>query len=716
MAVIGYIRKHSAIAVILVGISLVAFLVGPNLIDWASNVLGYSSGPGTKREVGIINDQSIPLAEFEGLTLENVELTKINQQKANLTSEEIYTIKDQTWNQRVNEVIMQEEYEKLGLTISTEEMIDQLRGTDPHRLVKQYFVNENGQYDPGLVVQYIQNLDRMTASDRAQWENFKEFIYSDRLNSKYNALISKGYYLPEALAEMEYHNTSDFIEVAYVAPKFTEIPDSIAGESTDKQYREYYEDTKHKFIQDDSRDIEFVVFNILPSDEDLQAIEEETMEIFREWTYANNPAQYVSNIPGNRYDSSWYGPGELSLFIDSVMFNEEIGVFVEPYKEGKAWHMARLMERQLRPDSASAEHVLISYQGAFRANPEMTRTKEEAQSLADSLYTVLRNDVSKLPQIAMELSDDGSVQTNMGNIGWFQDGEMVYGFNQAGIMGNKDDITLVETPFGFHIIHVTGQSEPRTKVRVAQIEVPIEYSSETYDEYYTVASRFAGENNTREKFDQAVIDQGLDKREGSYLREMQLDLPTFTNTRQIIRWTYMDDRKIGDVSPMFDIGGQLVVAVYIGKREKGVVPYDIMKERLVNNLKNERKADYIIDKIEELGTTTDLQAIANEFNTKVDTNKNLTFNARNFPGYGTEHNVIGSLFTFDEGEYTGIIKGNAGVFVAKINKVYEAPDLDDYSAYVNQKKMEFEQRVTSAFPYQALENAAEIQDYRRYFY
>jgi peptidyl-prolyl cis-trans isomerase D len=153
MAVIGYIRKHSAIAVILVGISLVAFLVGPNLIDWARNVLGYSTGPGAVREVGIINGQSVSVAEFDGLTLKNVELTKLNQQKPDLSANEIYDIKNQTWEQKLNEIIMQEEYDKLGLTISPDEMIDLLRGTEPHRLIKQYFVGESGIYDPNLVVQ-----------------------------------------------------------------------------------------------------------------------------------------------------------------------------------------------------------------------------------------------------------------------------------------------------------------------------------------------------------------------------------------------------------------------------------------------------------------------------------------------------------------------------------------------------------------------------------
>ena len=715
MAVIGYIRKHSAIAVILVGISLAAFLVGPNLIDWFQNVLGYNTGPGSKREVGIVNGESISLIEFENLSNKNVELQKINQQKSDLSSEDIYVIKDQTWQQRVREILMQNEYEELGMKVTVNEMDDQLMGPDPHPLIRQYFVNENGQYDPLLVRQYMQNLSRMTPNDRAQWENFKEFIYLDRLNNKYNNLIIKSFFLPEKLAEVEYRNNADIIEARYVAPKYTETDDNLVPESTEKQYREYYEENKHRHTQNASRDIEFVVFNIVPSDEDLLAIEKEAHDIFRDWTYANDPGRFVNNIPGNHYDSVWYGRGALSLFIDSVMFAADIGVFIEPYKEGPAWHMARLMDRQMRPDSASAEHILIAYSEAFRANPNLTRTREEAMALADSIYQIIRINPAKLPELSLSLSDDGSAANNSGNLGWFQDGEMVYSFNEAAIKGKKGDIVMIESPFGYHVIHVTGLAKPTMKVRVAQIEVPIEFSSETHDEYYRIAARFAGENTTKEKFDQAVIDQGLEKREATFLREMQLDLPTFTNTRQIIRWVYWDDRKVGDVSPLFDTGKQLFVVIYNGSREDGVVPYNDLKDRLVNNLKNERKADYIISRIEEMGTY-DLSAIAEAFNISVDTLTGFSFNSRNIPGYGTEHEVIGKLFTYEEGENTGPIKGNAGVFVAEIDHKYEAPELGSYDAYVNQKRTDFEQRVQNNFAYKAIENTASIKDFRKYYY
>lgn len=716
MAVIGYIRKHSAIAVILVGISLVAFLVGPNLIDWARNVLGYSSGPGSKREIGIVNGQSITLAEFEGLTQKNVELTKLNQQKAELSAEEIFDIKNQTWAQHVKEMIMQEEYDKLGISVTDDEMIELLRGRDPHRLIRQYFVNENGVYDPNLVVGYMQNIDQLQPQDRAQWENFKEFIYNDRLTTKYNSLMSLGFYYPGAFAEMEYHNNSDIYTARYIGMKYDVLPDSLVPEPTESQKEDIYEEIKNQYVTTKTRDIEYVVFNILPSEKDLQEIREETNEIFEEWIKSNNPGEFVNNVPGNRYDSSWYAAGELPVRIDSLMFAEEIGTFVEPYKDGSSWYMARLMEKDVRPDSASAEHILIAYEGAFRSDPELTRSKEEAEQLADSIYNVLRRDVDKLEEIAIEKSDDGSVVNNNGNLGWFRDGFMVHSFNDAVIKGKKDDVILVETVFGFHIIHITDISEEKEKVRVAMIEIPIEYSSETYDTYYATARKFAGENNTMEKFDQAVIDEGLEKREAKFLREMQRDIPTLENTRQVIRWVFWDEREVGDVSPLFDIGGKLLVVSYIGGTEPSDdIPMDQINDHLNMRAINENKADYYREQIDELATD-DIYAIAQTFDVKVDTVDNMTFTSRNLPGFGTENNVLGQLFAMNEGENSGALEGNGALFIIELDNISIAPALDDYSTFSNRKRTNFNSYINNNYMYRSLENNAEIKDYRRYFY
>jgi hypothetical protein len=313
------------------------------------------------------------------------------------------------------------------------------------------------------------------------------------------------------------------------------------------------------------------------------------------------------------------------------------------------------------------------------------------------------------------MSDDGSAANNAGNLGWFKDGQMVYAFNEAAINGEEGDITLVETAFGYHVIHVKELTEAEERVRVAQIEIPIEYSSETYDQYYAQARRFAGENDTYEKFSQAVIDEGLEVREARFLREMQRDLPGLENTRQIIRWVFWDDREVGDVSTLFDIGGKLVVVAYTKGRDEGEVPLDEIKERLALQVINAKKAEYYKERVKELGTD-DIYVIAQSFGAKVDTIDNMTFATRNLKGYGTEHDVIGYLFALNEGENSGVIKGNGGVFIVEMDKVFKAPPMDDYSSYAGQKTMNFDSFIMNNMDYRALENNADIKDYRRYFY
>ena len=260
--------------------------------------------------------------------------------------------------------------------------------------------------------------------------------------------------------------------------------------------------------------------------------------------------------------------------------------------------MARLMDVQMRPDSMKAEHILIAYEGAFRADEGITRTKEQAQKTADSLMDVLRADKTKLQALAFQMSDDGSAKTNNGDLGWFADGSMVGPFNEAVLVTKEGDLVMVETMFGYHVIKVTGKKDPVKKVRVAIVKRAVEPSSKTFQDIYAQASTFAGENNTRDKFETAVTNLGLNKRTATYLREMGNSIPGIENPREIIRWAYYEGIKLGEVSPVFDVGGSYVVAVLTAVREKGIMPLDQMKENLKTFVMNEKKAEVIKEKTE----------------------------------------------------------------------------------------------------------------------
>lgn len=707
MAVIGTIRKHSALAVILVGVAITAFIVS----DLFS---GKRGGRNSIPSLGTIAGEEITVTDYNRRVDENIEMQRANQNKENLTAQETFDIRQSTWTQYLNEIIMGKEYDRLGLTVTTEELYDLVQGPRPHNLIRQYFQDPNTQqYSPQMVINFLQNLDNMKPEVKKQWLNLEKYIKEDRMTQKYQALVSKGYYVPEAFAGMDYVNKKKNAEVRFVAVRYTTIKDEEVT-LTDKDYEAYYEKNKHTYEQEPSRDIDYVIFEVLPSAEDRTAVRESVYQVYDDFRNVSDYVAFVNSTSDNRYDSTWFKKGQLPLTLDSLLFSSPVGTFVPPFEENNAWHMARLMDIQARPDSMKAEHVLIAYKGAYRAAETTTRTKEQAEKTADSIFNVLNTDKTKLQALAYQLSDDGSAKDNNGDLGWFADGNMVGPFNEAVLKGNVGDLVKVETIFGYHIIKITGKQDPVTKIRAAVIDRSIDPSSKTFQDVYTQASAFAGENNTRTKFETAVTDLGLNKRSATYLKEMGNTIAGIDYPREIIRWAYYKGIKTGEVSPVFDVGGSYVVAVLTTVREKGAIPLEQMKENIKTFVLNEKKASTIIEKIKNSGS--DIYQIASEFSTKVDTNLNLTYSSRNIPGFGSEFQVIGEIFSMNEGEQSDPIQGNGGVFVVKLDRFYEPPQVADYKVYRDQILSTFRSRMNGNPMFTALQKKAKIEDNRLLFF
>jgi peptidyl-prolyl cis-trans isomerase D len=708
MALIGTIRKHSALAVILVGVAISAFIVSDL----------FTGKRGSKRSlpsVGTIAGEEITVKDYNQRVEDNIEIQRNNQNKENLTAQETFDIRQNTWTQYLNEIIMGKEYERLGLSVTTDELYDLVQGPRPHSLIRQYFQDPaTKQYSPEMVLNFLQNLDNMKPEVKKQWLNLEKYIKDDRMTQKYQALVSKGYYMPQAFAGMDFTNKKKNAEIRYVAVKYTTIKDEDVV-LTDKDYEAYYEKNKHMYEQEPSRDLDYVIFEVLPSAEDRSQTRESVYQVYDDFRNTPDYITFVNSTSDKRYDSTWFKKGQLPVMIDSLLFSSAVGTFVPPYEENNAWHMARLMDIQARPDSMKAEHILITYQGAYRAAESVTRTKEEAERLSDSLMNVLNADKTKLKALAFQLSNDASAKENNGDLGWFADGSMIYQFNEAVLKGNVGDLVKVATPFGFHIIKITGKKEPVTKIRVAVIDRAIAPSSKTFQDVYTQASSFAGENNTRTKFETAVTDQGLNKRSATYLREMGNSIPGIDYPREIVRWAFYEGIKTGEVSPVFDIGGSYVVAVLTVIREKGIMPLEQMKDNIKNFVLNEKKASMIKEKINSSGSS-DIYQIARDFNTKVDTNLTLTFSSRNIPGFGSEFQVIGEIFAMNEGDLSEPIQGNGGVFVVKVDRFYEPAQAPNYNSNRDQMMAAFRSRMNSNPMFSALQKKAKIEDNRLLYF
>jgi peptidyl-prolyl cis-trans isomerase D len=707
MAIIGEIRKHYWLLVAIIGVALLLFV----LSDFQRK-----KGKQTNT-IGTVAGEKIAINEFNKRVEENTELQKANSGKGNLTAEENYQVRQQTWNQVVNEIVMNKQYDMLGVSVSIEELDDLIRGKNPHQVIEQSFRDQKtGQFDPKLVTQFLQNLDNpemVTPENKQRYLQMEKYIKSDRQSTKYNSLITKAFYVPTAFAKRNYNESNTMAQVRITGIPYQTVSDS-AVKVTDADYEKYYAEYKYRFNQDKPvRDIDYVLFEPKMSAEDMTLLKSNIQKAYNEFLVTTDVAGFVNSTSDNRYDSTWHRRGSFSPNIDTMLFSAPVGQVNQPVEDNGMYRIFKVVDRQEKPDSLRASHILISYAGT--PIKTATRTREAASKLADSILNVVQKTPASFEAIAGTLSDDAAAKTKLGDLGWFADGAMVPEFNEAVLKGSVGDIKKVETQFGYHIIKVVGKKNPSTKIKVASVDFAMEPGSRTIEALYNDASNFAATNNTMEKFEKAVKDKGLNLRSAPKLSESDNSIPGLTAAREVVRWSFNVDTDKGTVSNVFDVEGTYVVAVLKNKVEKGIIPLDVIKEQIKPLVIREKKAEYLIKKVnDQFAKAKDLNAILRLFpNTKIDT-VDVSFTSANIPNYGHEAKVTGQIFSAKKAQVIGPIQGEQGVYSFILDTMKEPPATTDFENQKKQMAMYFQSRAGMLS--NILQEKADIKDNRLTFY
>jgi len=704
MAAIGSIRKHSTLLVIVIGGALAAFILG----DFMKRR--------NRRDVnaGKVNGVEITIMDFNKKLDQNIENAKQQQHTKSLSTNETYRLREQTWEQLVRQILMDQQYKDLGIQVGTDEMFNLIQGPNPHPLIKRYFVNpKTGRYDRNLVIQYLQNFDRLPEAAQHQWLMLEDYIRADQMQKKYNALIAQGYYIPKAIAQRMYDNENTRAHIEYVAARYSNLPDSKI-KVTEADYQKYYDEHKNEFKQKKSCTIEYVSFNVLPSASDIAKARKEAILTAKDFKETDNPIQFAKANSDHLYDTSWLKEGTLPSPIDSVMFHAKPGTVAGPVKIGNTFVMARLLASAVRPDSMKAEHILIAYRGALRAEPTVTRTKKQAKKLADSLYNVLKRNPAKFKALADRFSNDGSVTQNHGDLGWFMDGRMVPAFNEAVVKTKTGHFTVAESQFGFHVIKVTGKKDFNKKVKVAVVAQDIIASNTTYQNVFAKASKVASEAHDQKAFEALAKKDHLQLRVMPQMYENTYYIPGLENARSIVRWAFKSSTDVGTVSNVFDLEGQYAVAVVTKKVDAGIPSLEEVKDRIKPFVINQVKGRYLAQEMKKYHGNLDKLATA--FKTEKQSMDNLTFNSRNIVGFGMEDKVIGTVFGMKDKTVSQPIAGNAAAFVVSLDALQKAGKLPNYKAFISPYLNEFKQRVMQDYPYVAIKDAANIEDNRITFY
>ncbi|MDR0364667.1 MAG: SurA N-terminal domain-containing protein [Bacteroidales bacterium] len=710
MAIIGKIRKHSGLTILFVGVALFAFVIG----DLSRGGFG-----GQNNKMGVILGEDIPYIEFEKAVEEQLALNRMSNPNQNVSATETFNIRNQVWATYVEDITLGTQCDKLGLAISPDEMYDLTTGENPHQYIVYNFSDPNtGQIDREAVLNLMGNLDQLTVEGQMQVSNLFTMMKKDALRNKYRTLLNKSYYAPSAFAEMQYQKSTESVSIEIVQLPYSAIADSTIILS-EADYQKYYNEHKESYKQEESRDLEYIIFDVKPSAEDVNNARDYISGLYNE--LARLPIEDIplfvnTNTDGDFYDSTWVTLNALSPYIAGMFEVNESGVTTAPYQDGDAFYTSRLLATAMRSDTMDAEHILINYRGRMQA-PDTARTREVAQALADSLADVIRKPNSMpFSLLALQYSDDPGKMQNSGKYERFEDGAMVPEFNEAVQNGKTGDVVVVETIFGFHVIKIGNKSEPQKKYRVATIRRDIEPGEVTVQEAYMKATKLASENRTNAAFHTTAEENNYNIRTMPSVQAMSSNLTSVNSAaRQVIRWAYGKDVKIGDVSGIFEGEDQFVVASLTGINPKGYASLESRKQIMEGQLKRDKKAEMILNQVKG-ETGTNVHDIAAKYNGFAPENSiRLTFNTMSLPeNMGRESEVIGSALGLADGQFYGPIKGFNGVyFIKNVERIPGEPK-ENYNDEQNQMIQGFASR--SSLYQNILEEKANIKDNRVIFY
>ena len=692
MAVLQKIRQRSALLLIVIGFSLLAFVVGDFI---QGGTFGQQSS-----DVGSINGKDIPYEEFR-VKVANLEK---NGQQGQPVSQ--IQAANQVWDQETSVALLNEEFDKVGIRVSDKHIIDNFE-KDPNIGQNKMFQNELGKFDLNKFKEFFK-------ANPGQEQYLTDREKDAVLNSKYqiySTMVKAGMYTTTAEGKFKYELEANKASFDYVSVLYSSIKDSDI-KLTDADYIDYMKKHEKRYKSEGTREIEYVLIEDKPSVKDEEEVKTKinaflTATDSTSFKLTPNVADFIAANSDVPYDTVYKSKQDLPAAEADKLFATPTGEIYGPYMNGKFYCISKVTGRKTGA-KAKASHILISWEGAdSRVTKKEKRTKEQAKAKAESLLAQALANPSSFFILALTNSDDSSAQQG-GDLGFFGPGQMVKPFNDFAFNNPVGKIGLVESEFGFHVINVT---EKQDAIRLATLGQKIEPSQETTDKAYSAATKFEMDANEK---DFAVVAKAakLTVNPAVKAKPMDENFGSVGNQRQIVKWAYTDGTKIGDVKRFEIVNVGHVIAKLSKINEKGLMSVEEAKPMIEGLVKNEKKAAKIIAKMK--GGSLESIAAANK--TTVQQAVDTTIENPTIGAIGVEQKVVGVAFGLAPNKTSAPIEGNTGVFVVRTKSVVKAPKLPlpKYTDYVNKLKGNASQAAGRVIG--ALKSDAKIEDNRLDFY
>ena len=694
MAVLQKLRGWGIVLSLLVALPLLLFIIDP------SQIMQTVQSVSSRNNVGKIGNKPVSYMDFQQDVDRFQNIAEIMTGNSASGEEAQKQARDAAWQENIDRYLFVPAAEAAGIQVGKEEMLDLTAGesVSPIMANNPYFVDETGAFSADRLRDFIDAVNSGNADPRfsAYWEYLQSAIKTGQFYTKYNALFTASNYENPLMLEKAIEGNNNTADVEFVM-----VPLGYAVDSTvvvsDKEIRDYYNAHKDFFKQQASRDIEYAVFEVVPSEQDIAAEGENFTKLYDEFAAAENVRAFLQRNSDRQWSDTYYKTGELN----SV--NRDIEAFVSAnnagtspiIQSGETFYAARIVETAQVPDSVYVRHIML--RGA------------DAQHLADSLLGVVNK--GNFSTLAALYSDDKGSNDGgeLGNIGWLTQNYMIPGFESV-ITAKVGAPYQIKTQYGTHIVEVTKTTKPILKKKVAIFEKEALASKETFNTYYNKANRLATLSAGKIENYHAAIDSV-----GAYSHPQTISEATDTygsidHAKEVTRWAF--DNKPGKVSNIITVDNNyfFVVAVKDAHQE-GIAELKEVSEGIRNNLYSEKyAAKRAADIAGEIAGMTDLQAIAEKYGTTVSTQDNVAFAAMS---RSLDPKFVGAIAAAPEGELCGPVAGTIGVYVFKVTgretgSYYTEDDAKQYRAQMT--------NYTTQMLIPVMMQDADVEDHRARFF
>ncbi len=682
-------------------IGLVIAFVIMIIFEWGMDFGGMGRQP-QQNYVGKVNDREITYQEFSDV-MRNVTEMQRQQFGGEIDDEFMGFIREQVWDNLVNEILLEEEIQRRGIQVTDDEIVNWVYGERPPQFLRQQFTDEEGNFDRAAYDRALSD-----PQNRQQVLQLEQMLRQQRKQEKLQSLLMSSVRVTEGEIRQRFKEENIRMDTRYVVIDPNYIV--AAGEVTvsDDEIQRYYNTNPQKFMNPPQRNLKYVKFPFEPSEADEQDVLREIEEFKARVEEGEDFLELVENYSHTPFADAYFRPGDLSPEKERVVFDSEPGEIVGPVVDEDGAHLIKVIDtRTGQEEYVRAQHILLRYEEGVDST--------EVQQKADELIAQLNEDAD-FAELAREHSaDPGSAQRG-GDLGWFGKGRMVPAFEEAAFGAQTGEIVgPVESQFGIHIIKVNDRTN--RQVKFATIHLPVEVTSFTRNEIFDEASDFAyvaDRRNFEEEadfFDVEVQETGLFSENGV--------IPGVGRSEHVMRFAF--ENSTGTVSNVLEISDGYGVFLITDSRRESVKPLDEVRSEIRAELAREKRREMARERVKEIRDQLEGKSLAEitgiDPSFQVREADDIGINS-NIPDVGRDNKFVGAAFGLDEGVVSQPIEGARNFYLIEVTGRTEF-DEEQYAEQRDELKVEILQSKRQQFFSQWLERLreeAEIVDNRYMFF